>query len=465
MAETKSTSVSLDVYSSRLTKCQTIFPHRIVRPLVKCNDIDLKQHFVCFIQELIDNGDDIKQYIADNLKRAFGKYSLCHSASFACEYCFSRAVPCKINNKDNLNTQKQLKKIRQKLKKNGSVNVSAIQKEVEKTEKQLKSGRSKLVWPVSTMHGNPRTTENVLAIANEIEENGSLPHAEAKGVTGKSPLFNIPNFDFVLDSPTEYMHSTCLGVTKRMIELTFSVGEKRTKNSKRKLSSASSFNSEIKLLNIKVFDEFSRRIRELDFAVMKAQEFRNITLFFFPVVINCIESDARERKVWLLFSYMIRACILPQKEFQPLPDLEPICEMFYTLYESIFGEANCTYNTHVVSSHLPLMRNHGPLTFTSAFGFESFYGEIRKSFTPGTPSTLKQIMKKILIKRALGNHCCEKTITYSDHETCLEDNTMIYCFTHQDHKMYKITEVHKNHVICVKQGKYSHSFKELPKFN
>ena len=373
-------------------------------------------------------GGDIDKYVADNLKRALGKGSLCHSSRFPCEYCFSKG--CKYVK--NINGKKFCR----------------------------------IVWPSSTSNGEPRTREKLLEICDKIENSDKKLHPdEAKGVVTKSPLFLIPNFDVVLDVSTEYLHSVCLGVAKRMIELTFSVGESRQRVTKRRLSSPATFN--LLMLQIKVPCEFSRRNRELDFGVMKGQEFRNIVLFFFPVVLNSIEKPAQERKLWLLFTYMIRACIIPTEEFKLL-DVEVIidvCDQFYKLYERLFGECNCTYNTHVVSCHLLEMRHSGPLTMTSAFPFEAFYGEIRNSFYPGTQSSLKQIFKNILLKRNLSHHCCEQSIRYSSKETNLENDTLIYCFQDYTHKMYRICEVHADYVICKRQGRRTTQFPEMPRHN
>ena len=200
---------------------------------------------------------------------------------------------------------------------------------------------------------------------------------------------------------------------------------------------------------------------------MKGQEFRNIILFFFPIVLKCIPEGDKERKLWLLFVFMIRSCIVPQKEFSTIPDdeIRSACLKFYKLYEFIYGQLNCTYNTHIVCCHLLDMRVHGPLTFTSAFGFESFYSEIRQSFVPGTPCTLKQIFRKILLKRALSYHCCETSIYYSDHSTNSEDNSLIYCYKNLTHEIYRIVKVKKDSVICYKQGRFEHSFPELPSLN
>lgn len=462
MSESKSTSVSLDVYSSRMKNCQVIYPYRIVRPLGK-NVVDNKEQFSKFLEDIQDNGGKIEQYIADNLKRATGKCCLNHSASFPCEYCFSKGV--RLVAKDDKNSpKKQLALIKQKLntvaQQQGSSQLKTIEKEVEKAQKQLGSSRSHIVWPSSTSNGDIRTHDNMMQIINKVEVRGKLPAEEAKGVVGKSPLCNIPNFNFVMDSPTEYLHSVCIGVTKRNVELTFNVGENRTRITKRKLSDPALFN---KLMQcVKVVREFSRRIRDLDFAVYKGQEFRNLVLFFFPIIIQCIETKAKERKLWLLFSFMIRACIIPQKEYSKIDDNDIIESSyeFYVLYESLFGKKNCTYNTHIVGSHLLEMRYHGPLTFTSAFGFEAFYGELRHSFTPGTQSTLKQCFQKILLKRSLAYHCCEKTIFYSNSETQMEDNTLIYVYQDDTHKMYKIIEVREESLLCYRQGKYKYEFPE-----
>ena len=464
MSESKSTNISIDVFSSKFPHCKAIFPHRLVRPLKKF-PVDNLFQFSRFLEDIVENNLDIDQYIADNLKRATGKNSLNHSANFPCEYCFCKGI--RFQPKTNKTSEQNLEKLREKIMtlSDLDVDITELENEIVKAKKSLVKKKSQIVWPSCTMHAEPRTQRKVEEIANRIENGEQLTPDESKGVVGRSPLMTLERFDFVLDSPTEYLHSVCLGVSKRLIILTFSVGENRYRVTKRKLSDPCDFN--ILIQNIKSLREFSRRLRELDFSVFKGQEFRNIILFFFPVVLQCIQEKAQERKLWLLFVYMIRSCILPEKEFKniDLEKIESACEQFYKLYEKLFGEVNCSYNTHIVCSHLLEMRHHGPLTFTSAFSFESFYGEIRNSFVPGTPSTLKQIFKKILLKRALSQHTCENSIYYSDHETPMENNTLIYCFKDLTHKFYKITEVHKDFLICKPQGKKKYTFPELSTYN
>lgn len=386
MSESKSKTLSLDIYSTRMRMCQAIYPHRIVRPLGKYG-VNHKEQFSLFIDDLKDNNAKITQYIADNLKRATGKGCLNHSATFPCEYCFARGVRFQsVTTADK--TKKHLELLRKKIQNVSPEDFETINNEIKKAEKALNSCRhSHIVWPSSTIGGEPRTVQKILDIIESIEERGKLPIDEAKGVVCRSPLLDIPDFDMVRDSPAEYLHSGCLGVTRKMLELTFSIGESRTRITTRKLSNPIDFNKLMQ--NIKVPHETSRRIRELDFAVMKGQEFRNIAIFFFPIIIDCINKPANERKLWLQFAYIMRACIIPTEEFRIIDDCIIITQTaneFYKLYEELFGAKNCTYNTHIIGAHIIEVRAHGPLTMTSAFGFESFYGEIR-NWHPVNPQT------------------------------------------------------------------------------
>ena len=282
MSESKSSNISLDVYSSKFLYCKSIFPHKIVRPLRKY-PIDNLVQFSEFLDDLTENDMRIKQYIADNLKRATGKNCLNHAASFPCEYCFSRAVRFqpKVSGK---NRRKQFKKIRQKLRNltENDSDFEELEKELEETENNMNiKKKSHLVWPSSTMNGEPRTTEKIREIVERLESGERLQPEESKGVVGRSPLMNLPGFDMVRDSPTEYLHSVCLGTTKRMLILTFSVGETRTRVTKRKLSSPVTFNNLMQL--VKFVREFNRRNRELDLSVMKGQELRNVVIFYFQL--------------------------------------------------------------------------------------------------------------------------------------------------------------------------------------
>ena len=262
------------------------------------------------------------------------------------------------------------------------------------------------------MDGNPRTLENIRQIVNAIENDPEILKTDpdyCKGIKGKSLLLDKPFFDLIQDAPAEYMHIVCLGTVKRLIELTFKVGENRDRITKRKLSNPQMYNEKIK--SIQLIRESSRRCRNLDFSVMKAAEFRNCLIFFFPIIIDCIEDEfPEEKKIWLHLAFMIRACIIPNDEFTNvnLNDVSNACLQFYKLFEQEFGQHNCTYSIHVVGSHLLQIRGNRPLTFKSAFKFESFFSEMRNLFHPGTTSPLKQVLQNCFVKRLLEFHTCQK---------------------------------------------------------
>ena len=94
------------------------------------------------------------------------------------------------------------------------------------------------------------------------------------------------------------MHSVCQGVIKRLLELTFKVGDARDRRLNRVLSDPKLYNDLIS--EVKVPREFSRRCRSLDLAVMKAQEFRNLILFFTPLILKCIPTTFnKETQLWI----------------------------------------------------------------------------------------------------------------------------------------------------------------------
>ena len=205
---------------------------------------------------------------------------------------------------------------------------------------------------------------------------------------------------------------------------------------------------------------------------MKASEFRNLLIFFFPIVLDCIEDEySNDKKMWLHLAYMIRACVLPNEEFSKInvEVVENACKIFYQLYEELYGQINCTYSIHTSSSHLLRIKGSRPLTYKSAFKFEGFFSELRNLFQPGTVSPLKQILQNCFMKRMLEYHVCEKSLYFSPekNKTARENNSLIYTYG-EDEKitMYKIFEIlDENNFNCKKQGKFQTSFPLTPEYN
>ena len=92
--ETKSTMVSLDVYSIKFDGCRDVYPLKIIRPVCK-HPIDLKEQFKLVLNSVTSFNLRLKALVGDNPKRSFFRDSLQHSATNACEYCFSCGISFK----------------------------------------------------------------------------------------------------------------------------------------------------------------------------------------------------------------------------------------------------------------------------------------------------------------------------------------------------------------------------------
>ena len=449
-----------------------MYPVQIIRPLAKFRP-DYQTYLDNFLTDVCSNGCEIDAFVGDNLKRAIARFCKNHASYFPCEYCEAKGQLLSKEDEalmeKKLTLQKQKESILNRLFTARELNEeeemetqTSLLKSVNDAIKALNKKNNNIVWPSTSMYGTLRTVEKIIEISNRIDEGESLSHDEAKGIVGRCLFLDIPYFCVIEDIPVEYLHCCCLGVVKRLICLTFNVGESRQRNTTRKLSSTDLFNK--LMLLVQSPREYSRRARTLDFSVIKGQEYRNYILVFFPIIVNCIEEDAEERKVWLILAYMIRACVLPDNEYAHIdPAVVKECgRQFYALYEKLFHAHNCSYNTHVVSCHINQIRVHGPLTLTSAFGFESFYGEMRHAFVPGTMSPLKQIFEKILLKRAIGPHCCKRPIYFSPKDTPLESNSDIYTFNNNEYSFFKIVNIDDDSLHCYKVEKSPTSFKETP---
>lgn len=99
VSESKSTTISLDVYSLKFEGCRDIYPLKIIRPLQK-GFVNFHEQFISVLNAVIAAELVIQALIADNPKRAFLRYSLQHSAKCACEYCFESGISCKDANAD-----------------------------------------------------------------------------------------------------------------------------------------------------------------------------------------------------------------------------------------------------------------------------------------------------------------------------------------------------------------------------
>ena len=478
VSESKSTSISLDVYSIKFEGCRDVYPIKIIRPVSK-HPIDLQEQFSLVLNSVASYNLILQALVGDNPKRSFFRNSLQFSAKNGCEYCFASGVSYKetvevdyVKFVQNIQDQKRLinMQLSELNEDEDSAQINSLKSILQDLGEAEKIGKKQrvsthIVWPASTMDGEPRTKQKILEIVEKIESGDNMTASERKGIKGRSILLNLDYFDYVLSIPVDYMHLISFGVVKRLLELSFSVGETRSRVTKRPLSHPDEFNELIKY--VKVVNEFSRRARKLDLSVMKAQELRNILLIFFPFITQCLQGNAKEIKLWEMLAFMVRACVLPEEEYESV-NINSItyCQRnFYIIYQQLFGEKNCTYSIHVLS-HLLQMRTQGPLTETSAYRFESFYAELRNSFQPGTQSVIKQMMQTVLLKRILSKHVCCESIYLRVKDTVLECNSLIYVYESNTHVIYKINSIEENgQLICNQFGNHEVEFENTSMLN
>lgn len=228
VSETKSTTTSLDVYSLKFDGCRDVYPLKIIRPLSK-HPIDHRKILELVLNPVISHPKLIlKNFIADNPKRAFLRNSLQHSGRYSCEYCFESGVTFSSCTPDETlsflhKIQQHRSQIEEEMKDldetRDKVHIDSLKKilqnltEAETLAKKQKKS-SHIVWPVTTFDGEPRSKEKILEIVNKIEEGEQLIPSEKKGIKGRSILLDIDYFNYVDSITTEYMHLVSLGVVK-----------------------------------------------------------------------------------------------------------------------------------------------------------------------------------------------------------------------------------------------------------
>ena len=111
-------------------------------------------------------------------------------------------------------------------------------------------------------------------------------------------------------------------------------------------------------------------------------------MFSFHILVSCMGREKNhEKSVMLSFAFVSRAMRLPEAEYRVIPEemINRASEILREAHEQAFGPTAGSYNYHIVSSHLQFIRQQiGPFTEHNAYVFESSYGDIRRSFMPGT---------------------------------------------------------------------------------
>ena len=368
--ETKSSGLSIDVLSIRMTTCRTVYTLAVLQPARKAMQLPDSIVLEHFLDEYRGCGLRVRYAIADAPKRSALQGMKQHSANYGCPYCKAKKI-----NKH---------------------------------------------YPSETAGAPLRNDVELRALAE-------IAHEEDEdvlcGVKQPSPIRSI-DIDLVHNVPAEKMHLLDLGIVRKIMQLSFRCTAFKATDVPFMRSSDVALSE--KLTTILCLPEFARRTRPLDLANYKAEEYRNLATCFWPAVADTIPPAVVD--LWLLTVFLVRGMILPDENYQELQefyDLTAVLKRWYIMFESVFTVRHCSHNVHVFGAHFLLVRELGPITETSAYCYEGHYNVLKRSYRAGTPSTGQQALKNSLLATKY-HHKCVRRRRLTAKKTQRTDDT--YCY-------------------------------------
>ena len=235
------------------------------------------------------------------------------------------------------------------------------------------------------------------------------------GYKARSCLLDLPNFDIVKQVVVEYMHGVCIGMQKRLIQQCYELNSEAIKKNLLKYKKRlDPFTYLREARNLKPPSDFNRSCSRLEATGLKAEECRNYLVASSFVVITTLAHRKPLVYVQVLFTYLLRAYLLPEDEFEPLKrqvNLRQLLDHFQEYYQEIFPPYYWVYYSHCMA-HLDLIREAGPLTLTSMFAAEGMFHWLISGICPGTTSIGKQGMQRIFARYNSKKHKCWKKIIW-----------------------------------------------------
>lgn len=346
----QSSQYNLHVFCIRVAGCKLI--HLLnSRHAFKNHPKKLEDFVGDFIKECNELDVKVDYFLADAPMRAFFKCMKGHAGRYSCETC----------------------------------------------EAEGEAIKGKIKYPSSTLNQPLRTHASWLR--NVRSRLRREPNENCKGITARSPLLDLRNFNIVADCPTDPMHREQLGLTRQLWKLTTNIKSNSVqlrRNAKVIQDEVSNCYRQLSLPN-----EFSHRARELDVANMKAHEWKAVVMCAFPVIIDTTMryQDDKIARLWAVYAFLLRVYVSPPHLYGRVRTaaLRNYHRELYTLIEEVFGKESCSYNVHSYC-HMDENRQAGRQHDISTERFESFYGYIKESHRPGTVTIGKQFMYRTLLR-------------------------------------------------------------------
>ncbi len=307
----------------------------------------------------------------------------------------------------------------------------------------------KIVYPGCMVQQRRRTMQRWLECVADMEDqlqNGVTTNV--KGITGRSPLLSLPDFDIIRKAPTDPLHRDWLGITKSMWKWTVGVSKAGVVSARgqRITAAVSTFYKSVKLPK-----EFSHRSRAIDIPHMKAHEWKSILVTAFTAICETVNDEIGHQlsRIWSTFAFLIFVYYGPEWVFLGFEEdyLEELHQRLYDDYEMEFGATACSFNFHAFY-HMPVVRSFGRANHVSTEPFESAYGQVKNSFQQGTRNISLQIVRNMML-RAINHttaHCNHELFLRPERRTVRFDNSIAI-----DEMLtyYRIKEVYEDTVDAV----------------
>ncbi|VDP95846.1 unnamed protein product [Echinostoma caproni] len=192
--------------------------------------------------------------------------------------------------------------------------------------------------------------------------------------TGLSPFEQLP-IDMVGTFPTDYMHSVCLGIMKRLLSLWRKPGgDKRSPIS---VSHWKILGENLQLACQSLTCEFPRKCRGLgDIEFWKATEYQQFLLYLGPVVLRKVLPPDNYKNFLDFSEYTYILCSTTFADHY-LDYIQKQAPAVVVHFMQLYGEAEGVYNVHVWTHLCDDVRRHGVLDNFSAYPYESFMQTIR----------------------------------------------------------------------------------------
>lgn len=176
--------------------------------------------------------------------------------------------------------------------------------------------------------------------------------------------------DFALD----YMHLTCLGVIKKLINLWIYKGPLNVRLPSFVITQLS---TSLSSLSPFITCEFSRKPRSLnELCRFKSTESRQLLIYTGQIVFkNCLSDDCYKH----FMTFNIAMTILLSDNMDNHTDFaQTLLKYFVVNFEQLYGKHLVSHNSHALLHIVNDYKRFGPLDNISAFPFENYMKSLKK---------------------------------------------------------------------------------------